>query len=168
MSASWDRDQKIKFVFSNLYETYRKGREAARRSEVEGDAGESISEKGRVLQAAQVRPGLTMAPGWTVRPEWAIREHRPVEFIQVRRGLREREPLESPRVVPGRRAPAPAAAPLPSAETVSRLQAALSGRKAPAPLAKLERNLDELRRLQKRIGFLLREIEVLSKGTRRD
>lgn len=51
MSATYDKSQKISFVYSNLHSLYRKGLEAARSSSLQSSEG---LVKGRVIKAHEV------------------------------------------------------------------------------------------------------------------
>ncbi|MCC7441105.1 MAG: hypothetical protein IT285_05715 [Bdellovibrionales bacterium] len=138
MSANYDKNQKFSFVYSNLYQIYRKGKEAARAADLSALKG---SETFHVLKTEGVEhhAGLRRAPA---RPEPEIREYRPVELM----GKRVQH------AVPELREPAlrrHSALPQPVPEDLT--------------LKSLKQNLNSLTDLHQRLRFMLSELEELVK-----
>ncbi|HTL13465.1 MAG TPA: hypothetical protein VL588_13310 [Bdellovibrionota bacterium] len=135
MSANYDKNQRFSFVYSNLYQIYRRGKEAARNAELQGikdAAGESF----HVLKTEAVE---NRALWRGHEPE--IRNYRPVELAgkRIKRSVPELEARMH-------RRPAPTA---PVAED--------------ATLKSLKSNLDSLNDLHSRLRFMLAELEELTK-----
>lgn len=146
MSATQDKSQKATFVYSNLYQIYRKGKEAAKSAEVP------------VAQPASLNPAATEAPSFAapwrqnvlktenlnsaaVRTEAAqpapkVEEYQPTEFLSKRIA-----------VTPGLRVERPAALPPKRNEAVESLR----------------QNLKQLNDLHSRLRFMLQELEELTK-----
>ncbi len=135
MSATQDKTKKITFVYSNLYEIYRKGKEAAKAAPVSPEAlsSESLAapfgipahSRGQVLKADDLRNGLSDA---------RVEPFTPAELIGKR--------LNRPAVL-GKAVPALKAAPA---------------------IESLKQNLKSLNELHERLRFMLAEIEELTKG----
>lgn len=155
MSATRDKSQKIAFVYSNLYNIYRKGREAAMNADISpATAPESTPD-------AMATPlGLTTSQVLKAASAPKITEFRPVQLI----GRRLPNPFMQA-------VPAPAS---PSEQTEMRAKAVLDqpvsltgyepilGKEAEA-LTSLRKNLDQLNQLHSRLHFMLQELEDLVK-----
>jgi hypothetical protein len=139
MSASRDSSQKFKFVYSNLYQIYRKGKEAAQEAATAEPVAKGLT-TGKILKADDLR---TEGPLAAVR----VNPYTPAELLGPR--LAQRAPVET---VLGALA-APAARP--SLTTASRAQSdAIDG---------LRKNLQNLNELHSRLRFMLKELEDLVK-----
>jgi hypothetical protein len=141
MSATRDKNQRVTFVYSNLYQIYRKGKEAAVSADPEAviakyKAAESGAStlglsSGKVLKAKDLN---VAAPAESPQPAIAVRAYEPVELI-------------------GKRLPKPASlATLTSAHHVQN-----------DALNSLKQNLNALNDLHSRLRFMLQELEDLVK-----
>lgn len=149
MSATRDDTQKISFVYSNLYEIYRKGKKAAQSapSFVPAMPARADSEfkptTGVVIKAEDMKafaPTIRELP--VAKPE--IEEYRPVELLGKKLTM-----------VP----PAPPAMP---ASLTAKIPAAPA--RAQSAVESLKGNLKNLNELHTRLQFMLKEIEELMKG----
>lgn len=76
MSANRDKSQKIAFVYSNLYQLYRKGKDAAMNAETAGFVRVSASTGTNVLKTEDVREGNALG--------LRVREYNPTALIGKR------------------------------------------------------------------------------------
>lgn len=152
MSATRDKSQKIAFVYSNFYHLYKKGKTAARNANVDASAEAPRKELrlNSVVQTAvddakpvvlQVQPPLNGLNGAIMsepQPQIEVRNYEPIEFMQKR--------LDN-------------AKKLAHARNVQNKKAADRNRE----IASLKRNVQQLDGLQKKLNFMLRELEDLLK-----
>lgn len=137
MSATRDKSQKVAFVYSNLYQLYRKGKEAAQGAEVGGAQAEAQvspeqKSSGKVLKADDLHQNsFAQLKADAVR----VHAYQPVELLGKR--------IPKPEAIKGA---APAAVP-------SQAQA----------LDSLKQNLQALNDLHARLRFMLKELEDLVK-----
>jgi hypothetical protein len=144
MSASRDKNQKITFVYSNLYQLYKKGTDAAKNAEVPSAAPVGISPGLRTEkpQTRVLRSDNAHGPG-SVAPK--VTEYQPVELL----AKRQPQVVARPTVIP-------------SDAVAPRIQA--QARVVPnAALAGLKENLETLNSLHSRLKFMLQELEDLVK-----
>lgn len=145
MSASRDQNQKITFLYSNLYQLYRKGKEAAKKApdhsfprpfSLDEDvarmraAAEKAGPSSRVLKTENLKAptAVAAAPVATATAPTTIREYRPAELL-------------------GKRVAPPA-----SAANLKVQENALES---------LKQNLKSLNDLHSRLRFMLQELEEL-------
>jgi hypothetical protein len=85
MSATRDKSQKITFNFSNFYDLYKKGKQAAKNAELPSEQAFASSASG-----TPVPPPFHPSAHQVLKvedlnaPSLAVREHRPAEFIGKR------------------------------------------------------------------------------------
>ncbi|MEK6579755.1 MAG: hypothetical protein AABZ55_11055 [Bdellovibrionota bacterium] len=138
MSANRDKTQKIAFVYSNLYQLYRKGKDAAINASTQPQDG--------IAQAGFVR--VSARSGTQVLKTADVREGNPL-------GIRVRE--YNPAALIGKRFEKPAFLKA-GQESKAAVQVP-----AHAPLDGLKNNLQALNDLQAKLRFMLQELEELVK-----
>ncbi len=142
MSATRDKNQKVAFVYSNLYQLYKKGKEAASAADV--SRVEQTSEAQAPVQAAQILKVENLKD-----PTFAqikVSSYNPTEFITKRI---ERKP-----------------AVLKEAQKVSVQQSfvrPMSVENENPVIDSLKQNLKSLNDLHSRLKFMLQELEDLVK-----
>ncbi|MDR3607032.1 MAG: hypothetical protein P4M08_06595 [Oligoflexia bacterium] len=141
MSATHDKSQRTTFVYSNLYQLYRKGKQAAQQA---GEVESSRPDSFHVLKAGDLKAESLVK----------IESFSPPEFLG-KRVEAAREPALAPglRVEIARPGLAPAVAP-------SVAQATLVQN---AALSSLKENVKALQDLHSRLRFMLKELEELAK-----
>lgn len=150
MSASRDKSQKIGFVFSNLYQLYRKGKDAATAAEIPNGAEVllDVHAQGPVSIPRPSHPGgsgLVIKTG-DLKHQSQVEPHNPTEFLALRAGVAEAMKLQSQRAsVAGKRVPRPPVLP------------------ASTAVVTLRENLKALNDLHSRLRFMLQELEDLVK-----
>lgn len=137
MSATQDKSQKITFVYSNLYEIYRKGKQAA--SEAPAAPAEGHVGSGAVLKAGDLREPTLAIP--------RVKNYEPTEFLAKRMAAAAAKPQILPASLP---------------RTVARPASLPPVRKNEA-LESLKENLKSLNDLHSRLRFMLQELEELVK-----
>lgn|GEM_PF-1140055 len=177
MSATRDKNQKIAFVYSNLYQLYKKGTAAANEADVSEELRASIEEArassvestqvitaasretllrglttGQILKSEQV---VAPAPRPVSRP--MVNEYRPVELL----GKRIASPAYEP--ILHKRAEQMGLAARAVAPTPVRLTRATNDQHQ-TTLASLRKNMGELNELHDRLRFMLKELEDLVKS----
>jgi hypothetical protein len=153
MSARRDDTQRISFVYSNLYEIYRRGKQAAQAApnfvapEFKPTSGVVIkSEDAKKVTIRELTPPI----------QHEIEEYRPVELLgKAERGSAERR---NPRSDSNTGAPAEA---LPASMTAKIPAAPVRAQNA---VESLKHNLKNLNELHTRLQFMLKEIEELMKS----
>lgn len=135
MSATRDKNQRIAFVYSNLYQIYRKGKDAAQSAQVETPDRSAVIKTGFKTHSVKTE----------VAQQMKVDAYRPVEFLRT---PLTQVPVKEERPTPVIKTPAqpPAHAPAPH-----------------AALENLKKNLGDLQDLHERLKFLLTELEDLSK-----
>lgn len=78
MSATHDKSQKTTFVYSNLYQIYKKGKDAAMKADVTSAAPFAIPSEKNVLKAGNV------AQPESAGPEVKISAYTPIDLIGKR------------------------------------------------------------------------------------
>jgi hypothetical protein len=155
MSATRDKNQKITFVYSNLYAIYRKGIERARDG--------AIRESGESSPSRAAEALLDLASTSPTNPAPAQGFESGV-VIKARTSSRAQSD-EAPRVIPA----GPRVTPYTPAELIGKRVArperlAAAEQKAPPEaVASLKDNLKSLNDLQARLRFMLKELEELIK-----
>jgi hypothetical protein len=137
MSATRDKSQKTTFVYSNLYQLYRKGKEAAQKAEAEPNPSFHV-----------LKTGDLKAP--------KIEEFTPPEFIGKR--IEQAESAKSQGLTLNL---SPVAARVLSTETVKMTE--VQNRSHDSALASLKQNVQTLQDLHSRLRFMLKELEELSR-----
>ena len=79
MSATRDKSQKIAFVYSNLYQLYKKGKDAATEAEVPQTSLRGL-DSGRVLKAEDLSAPLAVRAPFAPQ----VNEYRPAELLAKR------------------------------------------------------------------------------------
>ena len=141
MSATRDKSQNFTFVYSNLYQLYLKGIDAAKSAVVPAPAPTALQglASGKILKASDLNQGAFSA----IR----IEKHEPTLLMNKRIELRRiQEAAAQYNVTASRRVLKPASIPLPKNE-------ALEG---------LKENLKSLNDLHARLRFMLKELEELT------
>lgn len=147
MSASRDDTQKISFVYSNLYEIYRRGKKAAQQAPsfvpaTPAAADEYKPTTGVVLKSDDLkRFGVMIRDLSPVPPKHVIEEYRPVELLGKKVG-------SAPEAMP--------------ASLTAKVPAAPA--RAQNAVESLKGNLKNLNELHTRLQFMLKEIEELMKA----
>lgn len=149
MPAERDQSQKFKFVYSNLYQIYRKGVEAAQAAPGVAPAPEEPADRTVVHAVRPMRPrelsrvestrsgivtGTIIKPASRVQP--LVRPYRPAE-------LRPNHRIN-----------------------FSEIHAQASQVSSNRSLSELKQNLSELDELQSKLRFMLKELEDLTKGSK--
>lgn len=83
MSATQDKTQKVAFVYSNLYQIYRKGKDAAQKAELPVASPLAVPGRKSVLKSEDLRAKAAAQAEPAPRPA-VIQEYRPAEFIGKR------------------------------------------------------------------------------------
>lgn len=146
MSASRDDTQKISFVYSNLYEIYRRGKKAAQQAPSFEPAQPASSEykptSGVVLKSDDLkRFGAVIRDLSPMPPKHVVEEYRPVELLGRKVG-------SAPEAMP--------------ASLTAKVPAAPA--RAQNAVESLKGNLKNLNELHTRLQFMLKEIEELMKA----
>ena len=139
MSADRDKSQRLAFVYSNLYQLYKK--EQAAKPEAKVEVKTEPEETSALLKTAEIKvPNpITSEP----KPVVQIRSYQPVEILGKRiESLRQKEEA--------------------LAAGKARNQVEFKPQ-ANATLEGLKTNLKSLNELQSRLHFMLKEIEELAK-----
>jgi hypothetical protein len=140
MSATRDKDQKIGFVYSNLYHLYKKGVEAAKAApEVPQGAGFAAPASAPAARLTDAPVGLTRGKVLKSGHAETIESFRPAELLGKRVELAQKRPVYAPKPQVLRQTPA-----------------------APA-IQGLKQNLEKLNDLHARLRFMLQELEDLVK-----
>lgn len=160
MSATRDKTQKITFVYSNFYNLYRKGKEAASNAEVPATTPMGLTTS-QVLKADSAAAQSAVTPK-SLKESVQISEYRAPELI----GRRLPNPMI--RAVPAAPAPAPAEQVELRAKAVLEQPVSLTGYqpilgKDAEALMSLRGNLEQLNQLHSRLRFMLQELEDLVK-----
>ncbi len=183
MSANRDKSQKITFIYSNLYDVYRKGKEAAKSAELPQEQTQAVDQKTDPVSDAQsdskvqsivndyqpilgrhATQGLTTgkiikaadaSPFAVARGKPLVQEHVPTGLIGKR--------IEEKRIE--------AKPELRAKSTLSPLvQSALKNASTPSQVSQqesinqLKENLKSLNDLHNRLKFMLKELEDLVKS----
>lgn len=148
MSATRDKDQKVAFVYNNLYHLYRKGKDAAKNADLsqaqaapaeEPISGAAPSPSRNILKTDD----LNHSTFGHVR----VREYSPAELIGKR--------INKPEVIQHTSSVASAVAPAPAAKQVLDPSQTV--------VESLKDNLKTLNDLHSRLRFMLQELEELVK-----
>ena len=133
MSATRDKNQKVAFVYSNLYQLYRKGTEAAQSAPQPKPSSSPVS-SGPV--SSGIIKGDVLKSGELSSPHAAVQPYRPVELMAKRQGIHQGAKAVLPR--PSLAAPNES-------------------------IQSLKDNLKALNDLHSRLRFMLQELEDLVK-----
>lgn len=149
MSATRDPNQKPNFVFTNLYEMFRKVR-----AEMQQGAFAQI-QKGEVLKPGtqSLQSPFGLKPEKVAPTATQVRDYNPIEFLNRKR---EQEKEEFVRPFGAREIKTPVG--IVKAPTQAEPTAPQSA------VQDLKKNLSELKDLHSRLKFLLQELEELSKS----
>jgi hypothetical protein len=151
MSATRDKSQKITFVYSNLYSSYRKGVERAREGAIRESDRQSPSAAAEALtELATGRPSVqSFESGVVIKARDAkVGQARPAA-APVAAPVTPRVSAYTPAELLGRR--------------VSRPQTVPAGKANAQAVEGLKDNLKSLNDLQARLRFMLKELEELIK-----
>lgn len=146
MSATRDPSQKVKFVYANFHDLFKKGLKAAQDAnvaQVTPDAPIGLV-RGKILKASELTREL---PAVEEKLEPVIREHRPVELISERIRIAREARRE---VLPE------------SLRTRPRLENP-THREQRKALEELRGHVQSLNQIQARLSFMLKELEELTK-----
>ena len=187
MPASRDKSQKFTFVYSNLYQIYRKGKDQAKAAVIPGNLNQEEQRKSntrahnRPTSSHILRVGaLTHEIRTLDMPKPEVRNYQPVEFLNKR--------VESAQRI-AQLAPAPKAAEAPKAASAPAVAPKLAPLQSISPLARLHQksieklsednrnndptliglktNLNKLSELHERLKFMLGELENIVKPTKK-
>lgn len=137
MSATRDKSQKIAFVYSNLYELYKKGVEAAKASEVPASPAPIIDENPEAEpRPFGARPGLTTGRVIKAGDPAAAEAYTPPSFTAKRTETRR---VTTPQVIHQARV-----------------------RAHDESVKSLRNSLEQLQNLHSRLKFMLGELEELT------
>lgn len=140
MSANRDKDQRASFVYSNLYQLYQKGKEAAKEATVDAVLPPPPPE--------ETQPGLTIRTpaGHVLRSEELkkvqIRNYEPVQLLGRRVQALDTRPIST---------------------KLEAKQALQQPARVSEPIKSLKENLGRLQDLHSRLDFMLKELEDLMK-----
>jgi hypothetical protein len=140
MSATRDKTQKFTFVYSNLYQIYKQGKEAAIKADLPPfvhNRSSEVSKSTRVLKTGDLNQNPSVAP--------KVNRYEPVEFLKV-----PAKPIRVPNpVIPKPEVIAPVT---PEADKIQN-----------QAIESLKQNLQQLDDLHSRLQFMLKELEDLVK-----
>lgn len=144
MSATRDKKQRVAFVYSNLYEIYKKGKPQSQNDSKK----EEKKSPGLTQDVFKTQSGVLKVQSES-RPSVEIKAYHPANLLQKRiENQRRREALEA--IASGR---------------VSRKtpEVAPTQKDRATPVESLKQNLEKLNDLHLRLKFMLKELEDLVK-----
>ena len=171
MSATRDQDQKISFLFSNLYSTYRKGKEAAQNADVSSSsesvgsaAVESANDSDKAGLAGYIRSGGVLKAAQVTRKSEGSQDTTSEGTLP---GLKVSS--FEPASLLAKRLPAPENAPgsVLQATSAPTVQVTLASEEQRRSLRELRASLGQLDELTRRMSVLLQDIEEFTGAKKR-
>lgn len=179
MSASRDKNQKFTFVYSNLYQIYKKEKEADQATQTPPTSGvvlktETLSSSNPIVQVRDYQAPELKHPA----PAQSNPYSNPLPHLSsIPLANQQAQPQANPRPESKQNQPAAKITSITPPQFQAQFQAQFQGRRVKLPdflesqvparqaasLEDLKNNLNSLQQLQKRLRFMLQEIEELLK-----